>query len=397
MTLVLLVKFVLSPRTVQKSTALSSSNASGVLGKFRQTITLLLVVALPLLSLVIWQLRVSGYGNQGQGVLSFSSVFEILTGNMKEWQAESQQIFTNRILNEALVTLNGGIGLTYWMILIIFAIFALVASAVYLDRVTSISWFFTVAVGGTLYGIMMRIVYQTQFGEGEAVELASYDRYMMTFPLALLVTSILLLCNYLVTSTPVGNNSNRPTKKIKKISQPQVILEKYLPAVLGFVSIVLMFITLPGYYWGFLVPPADNHYVSKQFEPAGNLIMANTELGSNVYIVSEKGYDQVWIDYHVFEHNNTNNFDNSSIWGNHSIDAAISGKSIGNNQALTAEDQVLGVDLINWWEASEVEYVYISNVDQYFVDTYAELFPEFGIQKLYRLADSKFELVAALA
>jgi hypothetical protein len=397
MTLVLLVKFVLSPRTVQKSTALSSSNASGVLGKFRQTIALLLVVALPLLSLVIWQLRVSGYGNKGQGVLSFSSVFEILTGNMKEWQAESQQVFTNRILNEVLLTLNGGIGLTYWMILILFAIFALVASAVYLDRVTSISWFFTVAVGGTLYGIMMRIVYQTQFGEGEAVELASYDRYMMTFPLALLVTSILLFCNYLVTSIPIEKKSNRPTNKNKKISQPQVILEKYLPAAFGFVSIVLMIITLPGYYWTFLVPPTQNIYRSKVFEPAGNLITNNTELGSNVYVVSELDWDNVWIDYHAFQHNNINHFDNSKIWGTHKIESTISGKDIGSKAALTAEDHVSPDDLVRWWNRSEVQYVYLDNFDEYFAQTYAGLFPDFGQHKLYRLQDSKFELVAALA
>jgi hypothetical protein len=373
-----------SNKNAQKESSVSHINTTKVSSNsIRSTwLTLGYLLVITVLFYLSWMVRTKVYGNESQGVLNLESFWTVLFGSPEAWQVETAQNFTNAIWNNVIAGIMPGIGLNYPTLIIILLFALLIARLLFWDLRRVILITIAVVFGAFLYAFMMFILYQTQFGSYEGPRLASFQRYITTFPLAI---SIFLLCSffrYLSVSASMEKN------------QKKFYHTKYVPKIFAASFTVLLIFIFPNGLYPLLIPPTSNTSSSESLTPAADLIMSNTEKGSSVYMVSELGFESVYLGYKIFQHNNINWHDMSSAWGKPKIDLVLSDKDIGYRQPLTNEDNISPEQFLIAFQNANVDYVYFCSYDEYFAQTYSSLFPELAQGKLYSITDNGFELVA---
>ncbi|MDR2538746.1 MAG: hypothetical protein LBC43_03810 [Bifidobacteriaceae bacterium] len=352
------------------------------------------VLAIPVIFFGSWQARVAVMGTKGQGSFNFDLLMRFFLGNQETWQVESQANFLQRIMNEGLMTLQvpfmsseSQFILKYWHIAIVLILLAIALAVV--DKFRHIAeQVFIVVVGMFAYAFMMLIAYQSQFGEGEATALAGYDRYLLTMPVSLITFLVLItIQSFEVVELPWSTNKKRNSKRLG--------VKFWARLGLPIAICLFLFSLCSSYTLRFLMlGPLNYPDSSSFFEPFGRKIIDNTEIGSNVQIISETNPQSVWLNYEIFQHNPTN-ASYSEKWGSPPMETAIANKAIGYLGVLTPEDQVSKEDFADFLVEGNTDYIFFLNYDEYFAETYGSLFPNFAQYQLYKVnPDRTFDLLA---
>jgi hypothetical protein len=330
-----------------------------------------------------WIIRAKVLGNESQGVLDLGSVWNILFGHPENYQSEAANNYLDALWSRTVITISPGIEVTLPTFIFALVVLMFVGRLLFWRLSQFITALSITVLGGVIYVFMMFVVYQTQFSEAEAIRVTDFERYMMTFPLAILVFWVCNLFRFLAASVSNG----RKRKKDRALN----LIPKF--SAVGFS--LLLALALPINFWAFFIPPTSNTSASEYYTPAAELIIGNTEIGSTVYAISELDDNTtVRLAYKIFQHNGFNFFEDSpQLWGKQPIDLVLSDKSIGNKQALTAGDNISPEQFVTAFQNANVDYIYLANFDEYFAQTYGTLFPDFAQGKLYKVTDAGFELV----
>jgi hypothetical protein len=319
----------------------------------------------------------------GQGKLHISRLWEFIFGTAADYQIESANNFWERIFKGGLIYNGFGSRIPLFVSLEILLLLFIVLLSNSLKKINFLAPVISLGLGNLLYVVLMLLLYQSQFSEDEAIELAAFDRYMRTFAIATFATLVFFVLNFLINFSSEQASLVNPGKR------------KLFPIVQ--ITLFSLFLVLSVQSEGYqsLVPPGTNNSKSQQYQPKAGRIMSNTELGSNIFIVSELDRAALYLGYHIFQHNNLYwRYSVAQAWERPLQGVFFNEKDISWGQALTAEDQISPEQFHSSFLKANVEYLYLDNYDEYFAKTYGNMFPNFGEGRLYLVTKSGFAWIA---
>lgn len=224
---------------------------------------------------------------------------------------------------------------------------------------------FTVIFGAVYFVVWMWILYLISFSEGEALTLASFDRYLGSYLESILLFEIYLVLGMWHINRKLLQNDYSDTEQDNQSdATKQKIFEKGLAiiAVTAIISIVCN-----EYTWGrfdnintYLLN-GNYHFILKHLD-AANAIASNVpiEENSDIYIFDQNGNGGVYARWNYYLMYMFEDIDWGSIKADDVTDVYSSQMSV--------------------WELSELltdyEYVLTSNIDDQFVSDYSSLFED---------------------
>jgi hypothetical protein len=345
--------------------------------------SVLLISVTSLVTYLSWFIRLNIMGTGDQGKLHLRRLWDFISGNPADYQIESANNYWERIINGDLIYIGFGLKVPLFISLVLLMLIFATLLFNYLNWVNYLTLLISLLIGNIFYVILMLLLYQSQFPEIEAIGLFSFDRYMRTFLLITFVTIAFFILKLLIKSKSEDTYSKNP-KKIR-----------FLPAAQFIVFGIFLSLSVQPEGYQSLIPPTENTSLSIRYQPKAELIISNTELGSNISIISELDRAPLYLGYYIFQHNNLYwRTGVASAWDKPLQRVIFNEKDISWDHALTTEDQVSPEQFHSSYLEANVEYLYLDNYDEYFAKTYGDMFPNFGEGRLYHVTKNGFDQVA---
>jgi hypothetical protein len=367
------------------------------LTKLRPKIFLFSIVTLilPLLTYLSWQIRVAHYGNGGQGTWRLTEILNILTRNVAPWQNETSSNYLKAIFNLMVtkftlpIPFAGTIELpvSYFGMFALCVLLTLMLSYFFLNKTQVIELLLTVILATVAWGTFMWISYQSQFSEGEAIRLASFDRYMPPIFTAILTIFALFLIDHFTAQ----QSSIRRTVLLPKL--------KFSGLSPFFAIIFITLIVTPDANLQDLIPVSSN-YGYPFLVKAKHTIQNDTPRGSNIFIFTQFNPESdtqphrlmVGLDYQIFQHNNTNIRDRSRATGHHRV---WNKPQKINFRTITSNDHISSEKLWELFKETTADYIYFLDYSEDFYHDYADVFKSLQPYSLYKIMPNQtFELIA---
>ncbi len=316
---------------------------------------ILFTIATPFLLWGIWKIMVTlnaPFGQFDASKFSIGSILDIFTGKGLEYQYITIEAYWNAIFKTPL--LYKPIGLSYTVILFLFAFLMFATMGLQTDIVAMRELLvitILLETGAIGYIFVMQVLYLFGFSEGEATGLASYARYMTTMLYPMLLIAAILLFTTLLSRWK--RNSNVFIGVVVLLLLVTVIPVSFVKTNL-----------LPGVFYD---DPAD------LYKGDARIIMENTEENAKIYLICQG--------------------DNGSGRNMISYLAAPRLFSEKHYSLNSSEDGSLSMqEMLDY--AGEFEYIYLSNIDDAFVEDYQDAFPSLVLtnQQLFKVIKSSEEI-----
>lgn len=315
-------------------------------------------IVLALLLNFAWTNRVEKLGIQGQFQISslVDGTKSLITSrgtSLLSWQKETIVNFAKTYLYDKSIVL----GLSYFRLTIVFAIVAaIIAIKNKQNRKEIILQSALIILASIAYALLMMLLYVFCFGEYEGPILASYDRYLGTFWLAI---------------TMLGFSCLLKQYEAKELTK--------LPN-LGIITVLVFILaTSPAS----IALTLDRTHDKNNYADDTKLLLSNLDQNDKVYIVAQgtNGVHNVKLKYHLMPIETNPSFGSIFSFGPED--------STDNwTHYLEPKDFKANFEGYN--------YLYLFNIDQYFVEQYGNQFEETPISGgLYKISESGFELVGA--
>ncbi|MDL2225389.1 hypothetical protein LJC20_04205 [Eubacteriales bacterium OttesenSCG-928-M02] len=324
------------------------------------------VVVLPYLTSALWTLFLKGMGGQfNLSDMSITNFFQILFGGGEAYQRTVLINFISAVITRPIV--GRPIDLTYIQLccvsIFVFMILERYGKTIFKKHQMTICNII-VTLGAIAYSFVMLLTYLFGFSEFEGTNLASFDRYLLTYWYAIFVLTFMLFLFITI---------NRFKDKVG-------CGETYILAALIGMWVILY---PTSYLWNIMIPSRNE--LAAELRSDVTFIEDNTVPDEGVFIVSQGtvGLEQFMFSYYLMPQKINNDY-----------------YSIGDDYF---DDDVWTKDVTPeiWLEQiAGYEYVYFDKVDDNFISHCGMLFPEdanISEGQLYKITPAtgkdKFELV----
>jgi len=292
--------------------------------------------------------------------INVTEVYGIIKGSSGEvYQRETYKNFVNMLVSTPLITRP--IPFAYWQIAFL-SILIWIGFSQYTRKLFDINRIHILNVliflGSIVYTFVMLLLYLFNFSVREALIVTCYSRYMNTYWFAVL--GLLVMVFLYITDLR--------DKKFKVFNNKALLLFLLLLFV-GFIE--------PSKLYDFK-PPTVYTSVVDEYREHSDIINTNTEENSKIYVVSQGGcFIGYGLTYLVLPRQLNNSIDTMSLGVPY---CDIDGFGIFKPSI----DEVIE-DLTNY------NYLYLHNIDDYFISNYSSIFPEGSMLKekqLYRIGEN---------
>ncbi len=325
-------------------------------------VTILLITVIPYLFVFMWNLKIDSLGLERQFYISKINIPDLI-GIVRGISGEDyqQQSFTN-FINTFISTpfLSRPIVLTYWQVILIVAIIFILLSKYgkkYFEKYQIDMLCVIVIFGSIAYSFAMLLLYLFCFSVLESIGIMCFTRYMGTYLFAAftLASMIYLFIEGKKDSDAKSNNLNN-------------------------IIIILFFI------WGIcfssesiynLKPALDYNSSTSVYIKDAEVINANTEEDSSIYVISQRGcFVGYGLSYLIMPRELNTPFQAMSLGVPYCV---------GNDNIVYMSVQELSS------EFSKYDYVYLHQIDEYFLNEYSSLFStdkELKNGQLYKISNN---------
>lgn len=305
-----------------------------------------------------WTKRVEKLGIQGQFQISslVDGTKDLITmhgAKLLPWQNETITNFAKTYLYDKSIVL----GLSYFRLTVAFAVVAtIIAIKNKQNRKEIILQSALIILASVAYALLMMLLYVFCFGEYEGPILASYDRYLGTFWFAI---AMLGFCSVL---------KHFEAKELTKLPN------------LGIITVLVFILAASP---ASIALTLNRAHDKNNYADDTNLLLSKLNEGDKVYIVAQgtNGVHNVKLKYYLMPIETNPSFGSIFSFG-------PEGGTDNWMHYLAPEEFKANFD--------SYDYLYLFNIDQYFIDQYGDQFEETPVSGgLYKITKSGFELVGA--
>lgn len=307
-----------------------------------------LLIVIPLVIWKIWGIYTESLNATAQFSLSDIKVFElpsIILGNGGfDYQRATFIAFKSSLINYNVGASLIRVNYILWMLIsVCIAIFLSKKYKDYFYKNQIYGIGSMIFVGFIGYAATMLILYMFSFGEVEGPALASYDRYMSTFVLAIMLIFFII---YLLKS---------------KIKNSKNFLRDLL-----IILVVLLLIQIPSRIK--ILIPAISHRPQNQYEIYAEKVIKNTEDDSKVFVVADGATSEY--SYFIKYYSNPRFFNLKYF-------------NLPYKENSSIKDYNAAIN-----EIKKYDYLYLIKIDDSFVDEYGYLFTDNNISEgqLYKIS-----------
>jgi hypothetical protein len=350
-----------------------------------------LVLLVGFISFGIWQNRTKVLGTASQGSFNIEAVMKIITGPREEYQDITSSNYATVTENSPIHTifpleffgLSEPVSFNYLQLGLCFLIIVVVLKIFILDfwsflRVGSIVFFS--AFG---YALMMWFLYQTQFSPNEAMELASYERYMMT------IWSSLFIFLVLIAVTSIRHTSFSKKKHAKKRAhvrrEQKSVFQR--PEGLNLFTVWVSCLILAWHNWPILTPPTQNLSLSKILEPASVFLLDSVPERSWVSVLTKNSLVTLIVNYHTFQSLSTDAFYYRPAPRAEEETQYMMQKLYefwGLNAPLSSDQE----NYAKYIYGSDFDYIYVLDPEETTAANLSPLFTDWANNTIYKITDS---------